>query len=184
MLLIIPLVQNKTNNLINKAIRPSIYFVVAVVILAVSQQHNFKAGHEIAQSAGFANYADYTEGEKLNLTPQELAVKKEEDAKVAKKQADEQLAADNAKDAVRKFNDLVSTVKASCRAAITSRLKDPDSAKFGDSSAEPDLNKGIWIVTREVTAKNSFNANIRSLYRCNVEINNGHPTTTKVYEVK
>jgi hypothetical protein len=58
---------------------------------------------------------------------------------------------------------------ASCRVFISSNLKNPDSAKF---SPDPMYKLAIeeipgrWKVIRKVTAKNSFNADVTSVYVC------------------
>ena len=55
--------------------------------------------------------------------------------------------------------------KAACRGEIVRRLKDPDSAEFGKSLAVR-KDSGVWIVYREVSAKNSFGAVIKSAHTC------------------
>lgn len=55
--------------------------------------------------------------------------------------------------------------KAVCRGEIKKRLKDPDSAEFGQSLAQQN-DAGGWIVYRELTAKNSFGATVKSTLVC------------------
>lgn len=55
--------------------------------------------------------------------------------------------------------------KAICRGEIVKRLKDPDSAEFGTSLAVR-KESGVWVVYREVSAKNSFGAMIKSAHTC------------------
>jgi len=51
-----------------------------------------------------------------------------------------------------------------CEQYLKARLKDPDTAEFGNSSVSQVGN--TWFVTQEVRAHNSFNATIRSVYLC------------------
>lgn len=58
--------------------------------------------------------------------------------------------------------------KAACRGEIVKRLKDPSSAEFGKSSVS-EVGDGLgWRVWREVSAKNSFGAVVKSVQVCDV----------------
>lgn len=57
--------------------------------------------------------------------------------------------------------------KAICRGEILKRLKDPNSAEFGTSVVRQ-RESGEWLVLREVSAKNSFGALVRSVMTCTI----------------
>jgi len=60
--------------------------------------------------------------------------------------------------------------KAACRGEIKKRLKDPGSAEFGKAVATQTATGG-WLVYRELTARNSFNATVKSVVVCEVTPN-------------
>jgi len=57
--------------------------------------------------------------------------------------------------------------KALCRGEIKHQLKDPSSAEFGAVSARK-TSAGVWLVYREVTAKNSFGVMLKSAQLCTI----------------
>ncbi|MFJ3372816.1 hypothetical protein [Pseudomonas sp. NPDC086251] len=110
-----------------------------------SQLRNSRIGDELAQSNGFNTYSDCKKGQELNLTPEQLSIKKEQWAKeektkreeLAKKEADRNAVEANAENTKK----LVDSVESTCFGAIYDRLKDPKSADFETAATVPDLKK-------------------------------------------
>lgn len=54
-----------------------------------------------------------------------------------------------------------------CQDAVREGLKDPDSARFAQDTWAAELyDDGTWLAAGEVSATNSFNARIRSIFAC------------------
>lgn len=65
-----------------------------------------------------------------------------------------------------------------CQSAVKDRLKAPSTADFSSVAAE--VKPGLWRVTGDVDAQNSFGAQVRTAYTCTVAWSNRSASVASV----
>ena len=77
------------------------------------------------------------------------------------------------------YEKKIQNIRSSCRAAIVTRLKSPNSANFTDAGIVNvnSLGNNIYTVIRTLEATNSFNAVIRSKFMCKIKLNEDNTTS-------